>query len=202
MPTSAAGATEPPRPRPAFDADSRVCAALQPGLPERGVSLIELLVALVIVAVLAGAVTLAFPDLTGRSLDAGAARVHGLIVLACERAERSGRDYGIAVGRDELRFGPFIGAVWQPLADSPGEALRTRTLPAPQSLELRVDGRALTVPDRAPDTPQLACSATGERTPFELDLRGDPVDHRQPVRYWRILARASGPIELERGDAN
>lgn len=161
-----------------------------------GVSLIELLVALAIVATMAGAVMLAFPDMAGRTVETSASRVQGLIALVCERAERSGRDFGIAVGRDSLHFGPFVGGVWQPLADSPNEVLRPRTLPRPLTMAVSVDGAELGLTDAPPDSPQLACLSTGERTPFELTL----ID-AQGARVWRIRGGATGSLVGERIDA-
>jgi type II secretory pathway pseudopilin PulG len=161
-----------------------------------GISLIELLVALAIVATMAGAVLLAFPDMAGRTVETSAGRVQELIVLACERAERSGRDFGIAIGNDSLRFGPFVDGVWQPLADSPSEALRPRQLPEPLTLALSVDGAELALADGSPDTPQLACLATGERTPFELAL----VDGHG-TRVWQIQAAVTGAITGDSTDA-
>ncbi len=156
-----------------------------------GLSLIELLVVLAIVAAMAGAAVLAFPDLGARGSEADARRVHGLIVLACERAERGGRDIGIAVGGNGLRFGPFVGAVWQPLPDSPSEALRPRRFSTATTLSLRLDGRASALPDEPPEAPQLACLSIGERTPFELLVRGEGG------LAWRIRAGAFGAIEFD-----
>lgn len=184
---------------PGCDAERRHRPAGDLGIgPGRrsGISLIELLVALAIVATMAGAVLLAFPDLAGRTVETSAGRVQELLTLACERAERSGRDFGIAVGNDSLRFGPFVGGVWQPLADSPSEALRPRQLPEPLTLVLSVDGAELALADGLPDTPQLACLATGERTPFELAL----VDGTG-TRVWQIRAAVTGAITGDSTDA-
>ena len=191
MPISAAGTIE----RRQAPARCRRPGRVRPGASgSGGVSLIELLVAVAIVEVMAAAVVVAFPDLAGRSLEAGAARVRGLLELACERAERSGRDLGIAVAADALAFGPFIDSVWRPLPDDPGEALRPHRLASGQTLRLRRDGVAWALPDELPSTPQLACLASGERTPFELELRGPHGGG------WRIVAPANGAVVLERLD--
>lgn len=170
---------------------------------DTGLSLIELLIALAIVGVMVGAVVIAFPDLTGRGLDTSAARLHRLIELACERAERSGRDFGIEIRRDGLRFGPFIDGRWQPVPEHSSEALRPRRLPEGQRLDLRIDGIALSLAEGSADgadpTPQIACLATGERAPFELRLSSDTDSTER--RAWRIHADPVGPIRLEPTDA-
>lgn len=139
-------------------------------LPASGFTLIELLVVVVILAALIGAVTLAFPDLGARRGDNAAARTEALLRLACERALASGRDVGIAVSRTGFAFGHFHAGRFQPVADSPAEALRPRRIDAAVTLALRVDGHALTLADELPAAPQLACLASGELTPFELAL--------------------------------
>src|SRR3546814_19536228 len=61
---------------------------------QRGITLIELLVALVIVAVLSAAAVLAIPDFGARRAEVTAERFTALLGRACERAEVSGRDMG------------------------------------------------------------------------------------------------------------
>lgn len=160
-----------------------------------GISLIELLVALAILATLAGAVVLAFPDLLSRGGENTAARLQALIELACERAELSGRDIGIAVSAQGVAFGPFRDAAWEPLSDDPAEPLRPRRIDPPWRLTLRADGRPLALTDTLPEAPQLACLTSGELTPFVLELHGPQQ------RRWRIEGQAGGRIERERSDA-
>lgn len=155
----------------------------------RGVTLIELLVALVIVATLTAAVTLAIPDFGARRSDAAAEQLAARIGLACERAMGSGRDVGIRVAADGLRFGQFEAGAFQPWGDDPSEPLRPRTLSHGLQLQLMRDGRVLEFDDNV--APQLACQASGELTPFELLLLRDALP------LWRIRGLASGSVERE-----
>lgn len=155
----------------------------------RGVTLIELLVALVIVATLTAAVTLAIPDFGARRSDAAAEQLAARIGLACERAMVSGRDVGIRVAVDGLRFGQFEAGAFQPWVDDPSEPLRPRTLSHGLQLQLMRDGRVLEFDDNV--APQLACQASGELTPFELLLLRDALP------LWRIRGLASGSVERE-----
>lgn len=165
------------------------------GRPEHGFTLIELLVSLVIIAVLLGAVALAFPDTGARRSELAAERLEAWMRLACERAELTGRDTGIAVASQSLAFGAMQAGRWQRFADSPAEALRSRTLDTAVRLELRVADRLLALPDDLPTQPQLACLANGEQTPFELRLRGPGES------MWILHGDAEGGLRRERDDA-
>lgn len=164
-------------------------------VPGPGFTLIELLVVVVILAALIGAATLAFPDLGARRGDNAAARVEALLRLACERALASGRDVGIAVSRTGFAFGHFRAGRFEPVADSPAEALRPRSIDAAVTLGLRVDGRALVLADDPPAAPQLACLASGELTPFVLELTLPDGGTR------RLHGRPSGALAWEDDDA-
>jgi prepilin-type N-terminal cleavage/methylation domain-containing protein len=160
----------------------------------RGLTLIELLVVLVILGVLVGAVTLAFPDLGARRGEQALARVRALVELACERAVLSGRDVGIAVAHDALAFGHFRDGRFEQIPDSVGEALRPRRIERGLWLSLSVDGRTLALSDALPVRPQLACLSSGELTPFFLELA-----NRDGGR-WPRRAGASGRLDTEASD--
>lgn len=207
MPTSAAGCPERAR-RPRA---RRVPA----GRRAAGFTLIEVLVSVVVLAVVAGAVVLALPDTGPRRLQRAADQAATLLAMACERAEASGRDVGIAVDRGGLAFGPFherggdaermaaeaVGASvddapdaaagrwsWRALPDDPAEALRPRRFPAGVTATLEVDGQPLALGEATPSTPQLACLAGGEYTPFVLALALDGAGEA------RLRGRADGVL--------
>jgi type II secretory pathway pseudopilin PulG len=145
-----------------------------------GSTLIELLVGLVIASVMLGAAAMAFPRTDERRADQAAARAQALIELACERAELTGEDIGFAVDQRKLVFGPYRSGEWQAFPDSPQEALRPRKLDEAVTLELRVDDPMPPIRARAAAGMQALCLASGESTPFVLDLRG-------PARQQRSL---------------
>lgn len=160
-----------------------------------GFTLIEILVVLAIVAAIAGALVIVFPDLGERRADTESARIQGLMDLACERAAMTGRDVGIALARQRLAFGHFGEKGFEPMPEGSSEPLRRRTLADNVSLAVRVDGQSLRLGEGVPDRPQLACMASGERVPFEITV----LEGRR--RLWTLSAGVSGAIERERVDA-
>lgn len=154
-----------------------------------GSTLIELLVGLVIVSVVLGATMLAFPRTGERRADQAATQAQALVELACERAELTGEDIGIAVDGHDLVFSLYRDDAWKPFADSPREALRRRKLDPAVTLELRID-QPMLAPAAA--GAQVLCLASGESTPFVLDLRG-------PAQQQRSL-RGDGSGVVRQGD--
>lgn len=143
-----------------------------------GSTLIELLVGLVIVSVVLGAAMLAFPRTDERRADQAATQAKALIELACERAELTGEDIGIAAEDRDLVFALYRDDAWKPFTDSPQEALRPRRLDPAVTLELRADEPMLATAEAGA---QVLCLASGESTPFVLDLRG-PAQQRRSLR--------------------
>ncbi len=154
-----------------------------------GFTLIEVLVVIVIVGVLALAVTLAVGGSAERRLRGEAERFAALVAHACTQAELGGRDIGIAVLAGGYRFNRFDTEGWQPLPDA-GE-LRRRVWPEGLTAELGRDGRPL-ARSEAGDRPQLVCFASGELTPFDLVLRLGDAGQAQRVR-----GESDGAVSVE-----
>ena len=160
----------------------------------RGFTLIEILVVVVILAVLAAAVTLAVGSVGGeRQLARQGEQLRALFAYACEQAELSGRDLGISFDAQGYRFSIANHADW--IASTANE-LRTRQWSAGIVATLSRDGHALAVTDKQPDKPQLVCFASGELTPFRLDLALADL----PTRY-RIEGQPDGDITLSAVEA-
>ncbi|MCB1560797.1 MAG: GspH/FimT family pseudopilin [Xanthomonadales bacterium] len=166
-------------------------------MAQRGLSLLEVLVVIAIVAALLAALTLSFGGSASRRLENRARRAQALIELACDRASLSGSDMGIRVGESQLEFG-FIDAVgWHPVAGADsGDPLRPRSLGDAVTVRLQRDGRELRLGDVAAG-PQLACLGSGELTPFVLEFRSDDSDDA-----WRLRGDALRRLTLERIDAS
>jgi general secretion pathway protein H len=150
------------------------------GKGQRGFSLIEIIVVVAIVAVLAGAITLSVNAVGApRTVEREARRFEALVALACERAETSGRDVGVHLGTGNYGFRVFLPGGWRIEA---GGALRPRELPKGLALDARRDGIVLELAPELPDEPQIVCFASGELTPFALDVTAGPDVEPQRVR--------------------
>ncbi|MEP6483471.1 MAG: type II secretion system minor pseudopilin GspH [Rudaea sp.] len=155
----------------------------------RGFTLIELLVVVVIVAVMAGALTLAIGGVGGeRKLAYQAEQTQALIRYACEQAELTGRSIGLSLKRDGYRFSQFERQDW--VAFGPGE-LRARNWLDTTNAFLSRDGRRVTIAPDYPEKPQLVCFSSGELTPFVLDMTLSDL----PIRY-RLDGQPDGDIKI------
>jgi general secretion pathway protein H len=158
----------------------------------RGFSLIELLVVVVIIAVLALAVTLSVAGSADRQLSREADRFESLVRLVCEKAEQGGREIGVDVGTGGFSFRQLAGAEWQD-ADGDG-SLRQRAWLDGLRVTLTREGHAVDLDARnAP--PEIVCFSSGEMTPFVLTLAlGD-------AKPYRITGSDDGTTKRDRVEA-
>ena len=149
----------------------------------------EILVVLVILAIVAGAVSLSIAGAGGeRILTREAERAQALLNFACERAQLSGRDIGITLASTGYRFSHFDQEVWIPYRE---ESLRARSWPPTLSVALSRDAQAVALDDKFPDRPQVLCYASGELTAFRIELALPDL-----ARHYRIDGRADGQVLL------
>ena len=160
----------------------------------RGFSLIEILVVLVIIAVAAAAVTLSIAGAGGeRQVERDAERLRALIGFACEQAELRGRSIGISLSRGGYAFSTSEQADWLPETDA---ELRARKWSVPAAATLVRAGHAVAIGADFPEKPQLVCFASGELTPFRLELA--PPDG---ARRFRIDGAPDGELVASSVDA-
>jgi general secretion pathway protein H len=161
----------------------------------RGFTLIEILVVVVILAVLAGAVSIAVAGVGGeRTLTREAERAQALIEFACERAQLGGRDIGISLSQSGYRFSRFEQSVWLAYRE---EILRPRNWPEGFSVALSRDGLPVTLAKDFPEKPQLRCYPSGELTAFRLELALP-----DPDRIYRLDGQGDGQVQLTAIDAH
>lgn len=159
-----------------------------------GFTLIEVLVVIVILAVLAATVSLSLAGGGGeRQLEREARRLAALVGYACEQAELTGHSIGLSFAGGGYAFSERTREDWLPYTD--GE-LRQRRWMAGLAAQLSREGVAVRLGESLPEQPQLACFASGELTPFHLELaladRGVG---------WRLDGEPDGTLTLERRDA-
>lgn len=139
----------------------------------RGMTLIEILVVMVIIAILAATVTVAIGALGGDSeIEDETRRLTDVIGLALEQAELEGRDYGLRLEPEGYEVMGFDGRRgWVQVTDDPW--FGRHALPPGLVFALEVEGRRVLL-RRAerPETrlPQLIAYAGGEMTPYRITL--------------------------------
>lgn len=149
----------------------------------RGFTLLEILLVLVLLGVITGMVTLMLVDNPGRQLQGEQERLAAVLRAAADEALLQGVDLGVVLDREGYTFvaaDPDSDA-WQPLSQRP---LQAHVWPPGLVVELRVEGELLSLPPggRERSRPTLLLLSSGELTPFELVLSS--ADGRQQRRVW------------------
>jgi general secretion pathway protein H len=140
---------------------------------DRGFSLLELLVVIVIISILFTFTTLAIRGTSPEELiETEAQRLDRLLQLALEEAILKGQEYGLEFKTDRYRFLLYFENTWQPLDND--DLLRERQLPENMELELEIEQIDVLVEEDSADTgkedeerpdPQVFLLSSGEITP-------------------------------------
>jgi general secretion pathway protein H len=157
-----------------------------------GFTLIEILVVIVIVGVIALAVTLSIATSGGeRQLAREAERLQALVNHACDQAELSGREIGIHVAADGFSFSLLGFTGWQ--AHQGTDELRPRHWEPGIAADLLRDGQPIRLNDAEDDAPQIVCFSSGEMSPFLQRLELGEVPYRYELR-----GEDDGQVDLRR----
>lgn len=172
---------------------------------QTGLSLIELLVVLIILALVSGVAMMSLPDQRTEAQDV-AKRFAAHVAMLTDQAIVEGRPYGIVVTPGGWQARAFDGGQWvyRPLPNSM-QVLEDVTLtfterdsfelPEPEEqgvVQLRTPGGSGEVAP-PPTPPSITFDPVGERTPFDLEVVG-----RDEV--WIVSADVLGEIEVRRAD--
>ncbi len=152
-----------------------------PNLVQRGFTLIEILVVMMIVGIMVAGTVLSVGLAHGdRELDKERDRLHGLIDYMREQATLQSREIGIRCFDGGYEFLVYVrdpanpdAGLWQRIEDD--SVMRARHLPHGLEFELAVDGRKVVLPEEDVKVdelaPQILFFSSGEMNLFELTLR-------------------------------
>jgi len=145
---------------------------------QRGFSLLELLVVIVIIGIVVAIVSINFSPGDSR-LDETARRLEALIGIASDESMMAGQEMGITFYQSGYEFAVLSPDInlqeyeWIRLTDD--DMFKARPLPAGLVMELFVEDQAIVLTDEQDETeayePQIYILSSGEVTPFDVRFR-------------------------------
>jgi len=134
---------------------------------QKGFTLIEILIVVVIVAVLVSAVTLSFPPTGDKLLKEHGERFSALVGLAQDEAILQSSELALEVDSKGYAFYRNENNNWTAYSEPP---FSKRQFPVEIQTKMYLDGISIDLIDRDKDTPQVVILSSGEMTPFTYKL--------------------------------
>jgi general secretion pathway protein H len=164
---------------------------------QRGFTLLELLVALVVISIILSVAVLSIGD-GGRAdrIRRLAKSVTAQFSLVAQEAVLNARQYGVRFFADGYQYLRFEDGKWLPVQND--SMMHVRHLPEAVTLKLYLDGIEASLAGRADDTgsdklkPDLVFYSSAEHTPFVLEL----AYTSSPFHRQRIEGKPVGPYAL------
>lgn len=134
---------------------------------QRGFTLIEIMVVVVIAAILMGAVTISFPNTGDDLLKEDGDRFSALISLIQDEAILQSRDMALAITESGYEFYSREGDAWEVFSEGP---FIPRQIKGLVQAKLYVEGLDVKLKPLSKTKPQIIIYSSGELTPFTYVL--------------------------------
>lgn len=159
--------------------------------PQRGFTLVELMVVIVIMSIMLGFLVVSIGGgERDKPLKDEAKRISALIKLASEQSLLQSMEIGLLIDEESYQFLGQNEESWVPL---PENSFRKRTLPESIQLELiTIEGAPPPKELLEEPIPQILLLSSGEITSFELEIRGDDIDY-----YFSLFGTTLGKLTLQ-----
>jgi general secretion pathway protein H len=156
----------------------------------RGFTLFEILVALLIIGLIVGVATLKIGNPAPDKLREESRRLEAILGLAREEAILQSRDFGVSFWQQGYAFHDFFEGQWRRVERD--RILRTYQLPEGMRVQLTLEGIDVVMSPVEPEKPQVFILSSGEMSPFKLRLKFLDL----PAFFTELSADALGVLEL------
>ena len=162
----------------------------QPGMTQRGFTILELLVVIVIVGIMVSFATLTVGGNEARTLQTEAQRLTALIELAVQESVLNGAEMAVEFEEETYQFLIYDGSDWLPMPD--GKVFRPRELPSGIHMEVEVEGQeAEENLFGETEASRIWILSSGEVSPFTLTLE------LEDGPYFKLDGNMMGGLKLE-----
>jgi len=161
---------------------------------ERGFTILELLVVLLIIGIVVSMATLSVGGNEARAVKEEARRLSNLLDLAIQESVLNGREMALELNEDSYQFLYYDGKDWLPIADV--NEFRPRELPLGIQLAAEVEGQAA-AEDLFGETEasQVWIMSSGEVSPFTIILKPETGPVYQLTGDMMGGLKLEGPLE-------
>ena len=183
---------------------------------QKGFTLVEVLIALMIAALMISVATIALNDTEAAELKTKSRQLYGLLQVAQEESIIRGIELGVKIESDGYSFMIYNGGKWQPLEDH--RLLKDIQLEDPIRIAVNLEGQDALLENEAPEndedsergskggsaaseneedknkakTPQIYMLSSGEMNEFVVTIG---LDRDEPI-FYRIRGNYVGEIDF------